>query len=75
MCDQSLIGTQRVTWLHFATVSNQSSAFVYLNLDNTVGQQPDGTEVRNFAPQSGRLVIIAVERCWRRFWERTASTK
>lgn len=56
--NQFLIGTQQVAWLHFSTVSNQTSAFVYLNLDNTVGQQPDGTEVRNFAAQSGRLVII-----------------
>jgi hypothetical protein len=56
-----LIGTQQVAWLHFNTVSNQSSAFVALRLDNTVGYQADGTEVRNFAPQSGRLVIIGAE--------------
>ena len=53
-----LIGTQQVAWLYFTTVSNQSSAFVSLQLDNTVGFQQDGTEARNFAPQSGRLVII-----------------
>jgi hypothetical protein len=43
------------------TVPNQSSAFVSLKLDNGVGLQPDGTEVRNFAPQSGRLVVVGEE--------------
>ena len=56
-----LLGTQQVAWLHFTAVSNQTSAFVNLNLDNAVGIQPNGTEVRNFAPQSGRLVIIGEE--------------
>jgi len=58
---QFLIGTQQVAWLHFSAVSNLPSAFVDLNLDNTVGYQLDGTPVRNFAPQSGRLVIIGEE--------------
>ncbi len=58
---QFLIGTQQVAWLHFSAVSNLPSAFVDLNLDNTVGHQLDGTPVRNFAPQSGRLVIIGEE--------------
>ncbi len=61
-CDgQFLSGTQQVAWLNFKSVSNQSSAFVTLNLDNTVGWQPDGSEVRNFAPQAGRAVIVGRE--------------
>ena len=59
--NQFLIGTQQVAWLHFTTGSNQSSAFVNLLLDNTLGFKPDGTEVRNFAPPAGRLVIIGEE--------------
>jgi hypothetical protein len=59
--NQSLIGTQQVAWLHFTAISNQSSAFVPLLLDNAVGLQPDGTEVRNFAPQAGRVVIVGEE--------------
>lgn len=59
--NQFLIGTQQVAWLHFTAISNQSSAFVPLLLDNTVGQQPDGTEVRNFAPQAGRVVVVGEE--------------
>ena len=56
--NQFLIGTQQVAWLHFTAFSNQSSAFVSLVLDNITGQQLDGTEVRNFAPQAGRVVIV-----------------
>jgi hypothetical protein len=59
--NQSLIGTQQVAWLHFTALSNQSSAFVKLALDNTVGYQTNGVEVRNFGPQSGQLVIVAQE--------------
>jgi RHS repeat-associated protein/uncharacterized repeat protein (TIGR01451 family) len=59
--NQFLIGTQQVAWLHFSTVSNLPSAFVSLNLDDITGYQSDGTAVRNFAPQSGRLVIIGEE--------------
>jgi hypothetical protein len=59
--NQFLIGTQQVAWLHFTAISNQSSAFVPLLLDNTVGHQPDGSEVRNFAPQAGRVVVVGEE--------------
>ncbi len=59
--NQFLIGTQQVAWLHFTTVSNLPSAFVSLNLDDITGYQSDGTAVRNFAPQSGRLVIVGEE--------------
>jgi hypothetical protein len=59
--NQSLIGTQQVAWLHFTAISNQSSAFVPLLIDNTVGRQPDGAEVRNFAPQAGRVVVVGAE--------------
>jgi hypothetical protein len=58
---QFLIGTQQVAWLHFTAISNQSSEFVPLLLDNTVGRQPDGSEVRNFAPQAGRVVVVGAE--------------
>jgi hypothetical protein len=47
--------------LHFTAISNQSSAFVPLLIDNTVGRQPDGSEVRNFAPQAGRVVVVGGE--------------
>ena len=56
--NQFLIGTQQVAWLNFTAISNQPSAFVNLALDNAVGFQADGTAVRNFAPQAGRLVIV-----------------
>ena len=59
--DQFLIGTQHVAWLNFTAATGQSSAFVSLKLDNGVGRQPDGTEVRNFAPQAGRVVVVGEE--------------
>jgi hypothetical protein len=59
--NQFLIGTQQVAWLHFTAVSNQTSAFVPLRLHDPVGLQPDGTEVRNFAPQAGRVVVVGEE--------------
>jgi hypothetical protein len=61
--NQFLIATQQVTvaWLHFTAVSNKPSAFVALNLANITGRRADGTAVRNFASQFGRLVIIGEE--------------
>jgi RHS repeat-associated protein len=59
--NQWLIGTQQVAWLHFTAASNQSSAFVHLKLDNISGFRPDGSSVLNFAPQSGRVVIVGAE--------------
>ena len=59
--NQFLIGTQQVAWLHFQALSNHPSAFVALHLDNTVDLQPNGVEVRNFAPQSGRVVVVGEE--------------
>jgi hypothetical protein len=59
--NQWLISTQQVAWLHFTAASNQSSAFMRLSLDNITGFQPDGTPVLNFAPQSGRVVIVGQE--------------
>lgn len=59
--NQSLIGTQQIAWLHFTAVPNQPSAFVSLQLDNTVGYLADGTPVANFAPQAGRVAIIGEE--------------
>ena len=59
--NQWLIGTQQVAKLHFTAACNQSSAFVNLQILDTIGLQPDGTVARNFAPQSGRVVIIGNE--------------
>ena len=50
-----------MAWLHFTAVSNLPSAFVDLKLDNTVGYMANGTPIRDFAPQSGRLVIVGEE--------------
>lgn len=57
--NQSLISTQQIAWLYFTAVTNQSSGFMELNLANVTGQQPDGTPVGNFAPQSGNVVMVA----------------
>jgi hypothetical protein len=59
--DHWLIGTQQLAWLHFSTVCTQSSAFVNLEIPDTIGTQPDGTLARNFAPQAGRVVVIGAE--------------
>lgn len=57
----SLIGTRQIAWLHFTAVTNQSSAFVSLDLDNTVGFTDAGAEVRNFSPQAGRVAVVGAE--------------
>ena len=59
--NQWLIGTQQVAWLHFSAVSNQSSAFVNMELTDLAGREPDGTPVANFAPQAGRVVVVGQE--------------
>ena len=59
--NQFLIGTQQVAWLNFTAISNQSSAFVPLNLDQITGHEPNGSSVANFAPQNGRVVIVGLE--------------
>ena len=59
--NQFLMGTQHLAWLHFTAVCTQSSAFVNLEIPETVGTQPDGTPARNFAPVAGRVVIIGEE--------------
>jgi RHS repeat-associated protein len=56
-----LSGTQQVAWLHFAAVTNQSSAFVGLAFTDLAGHQADGNSVANFAPQAGRVVVIGEE--------------
>jgi hypothetical protein len=58
-CDgQFLVGTQQVAWLNFTALTNQTSAFLGLSLDNLSGRETDGTAVANFAPQSGRVVLV-----------------
>jgi hypothetical protein len=59
--NQSLMGTQQLAWLHFSAICTQQSAFVNLEIPDTVGTQPDGTLARNFAPQSGRVVVVGNE--------------
>ena len=58
---QWLIGTQQVAWLNFTAATNQSSAFAGLSFTNLAGYMPDGTAVANFAPQSGRVVVLGEE--------------
>jgi len=58
---QWLIGTQHVAWLNFTAAPGMSSTSLTLELDNITGQQPDGTPVANFAPQSGRVVVVGVQ--------------
>ena len=59
--NQSIIGTQQVAWLYMSAASNQPSGFMDLALDQLTGQQPDGSPVANFAPQSGNVIVIADE--------------
>lgn len=58
--NQSLSGTQRVAWLHF-TAADLSSAFVGLSLTELSGHESSGGTVANFAPQSGRVVVVSDE--------------
>ena len=58
--DQSLTGTQQVAWLHFKA-ADLSSDFVGLSLTNLVGYEANGSPVANFAPQSGRVVVVSEE--------------
>jgi hypothetical protein len=67
--DQWLMGTQQVAWLHFQALSNHPSAFVALQLDITVGLQPNGVEVRNFALQAGHVVVVGEEPLLEAFFE------
>lgn len=55
-----LSGTQQVAWLHF-TAADLASAFVPLSLTNLSGFESNGTPVANFAPQSGRVVVVSDE--------------
>jgi hypothetical protein len=55
------IGTQQVAWLYFTAVTNQSSAFLSVQLGESVGTQPDGTLVTNYVSQAGRVVIVGEE--------------
>jgi len=58
--NQSLSGTQQIAWLHF-TAADLASAFVRLSLTNLTGNEADGHPVANFAPQSGRVVVVSDE--------------
>ncbi|MCL4786789.1 MAG: hypothetical protein KJ070_08350 [Verrucomicrobia bacterium] len=58
---QWLVGTQQGAWLNFTAVSNQPSAFVKLEFTNLLGVMANGNLVANFAPQSGRVVIVGEE--------------
>ena len=50
-----------VAWLYLTAASNQPSAFVHLNLGNSVGTQPDGVGVTNYVTQNVRVVIVGNE--------------
>jgi hypothetical protein len=58
--NQWLIATQgqQVAWLYLSAASNQSSAFLWVTLTNTVAAHPDGTRVTNYLAQSGRIVVV-----------------
>ena len=58
--NQSLSGTQQIAWLHF-TAADLASSFVSLSLTNLSGSESNGNPVANFAPQSGRVVVISDE--------------
>lgn len=49
---------QLVAWLYLTAASNQPSGFVYLNVGNSIGTQPDGTTVTNYTTQTARVVIV-----------------
>jgi hypothetical protein len=59
--NQSLVGTQQVAWLNFTAAPGQTSAFLELQFTDLEGHQPDGGTVANFAPQSGRVVVVGEE--------------
>lgn len=58
--NQFLSGTQQVAWLHF-TAADLASAFVPISLTNLSGFESNGIPVANFAPQSGRVVVLSDE--------------
>jgi hypothetical protein len=56
--NQFLMGTQQVAWLQFTAVPDQPSAFVTVQLGESVGTQPDGAPVTNYTAQAGRVVVV-----------------
>jgi hypothetical protein len=59
--DEFLVGTQQVAWLNFTAVADQPSAFVPVSFEELRGTMADGTPVANFAPQSGRVIVVGEE--------------
>lgn len=59
--NMSLMGTQQVAWLYFTAATNQSSAFVTLQLGQSIGTQPNGTFVTNYIASPGRVVVVGRE--------------
>lgn len=55
---QTLVASQQVAQLNFATYSNQSSTFVSLTPSSLQGGFADGSNSTQFAVQSGREVIV-----------------
>lgn len=58
---RTLFGTQQVAWLHFKIPSGASSAFLPLGLVDIAGHQEDGSPIANFAPQTGRVIVVGPE--------------
>jgi hypothetical protein len=58
---QTLLGTQQVAWVQVATATNQSSAFVPLNLGDAGCLESDGSSLTNLLTQAGRLVVVGSE--------------
>ncbi len=56
-----MTGSQQVAWLNLLAVTNQSSAFVPIQLTNIVGTTSSGLQVSNIFSGPGRVVILGDE--------------
>lgn len=52
---------QQLAWLYLTAVSNQPSAFVWVDLGQSIGTLPDGSLVTNYIASAGRVAIIGEE--------------
>jgi hypothetical protein len=50
-----------LAWLQVSAASNQPSAFVYVNVGNSIGTTPEGVMVTNHVTQTARVVIVGEE--------------
>ncbi len=56
---QTIVGNNALAEIAFTAVSNQSSAFVPLQVTALSGTKPDATPISRTLAQSGRVVVIA----------------